>query len=361
MGAAPLHLPLSPCAFPSSLHTAGNALLLFAGGSSIVRVVDTVQEKIIRSIVGHGSSINDLKVHPKHPVRAPAAATLSRCPPTPATDASFPHSPASTARNEPNVPPTPERTSADPLSSVCELVSHRVFPVTATTQAMVLSASQDESVRCWNIRTGVCALIFGGEEGHRNEVLSCDWHPWEPCTVVSAGMDCIIKVWEADGPFLDTFNQAIGPWPKAPGSVRRAMAKGPCKSSNQSINHSQCDHVLRRAFWFSSNLADPARFSAAAAVPDVLRPAPALQHVSLARDVRRLREVVWGLCGQQVSRLACDLLAAGRAPPPAQRIAAALSLCGALLADLCISWQCHAVWLSRAFPQAPLCVPESRN
>lgn len=85
---------------------------------------------------------------------------------------------------------------------------------------MVLSASQDESIRCWNIRTGVCALVFGGEEGHRNEVLTCDWHPWEPCTVVSAGMDNIIKVWQADGPYLETFNQALGPWTKGPGSVR---------------------------------------------------------------------------------------------------------------------------------------------
>lgn len=87
-------------------------------------------------------------------------------------------------------------------------------------QSMVLSASQDESVRCWNIRTGVLALVFGGEEGHRNEVLTCDWHPWRPCTVVSAGMDNIIKVWEADGSYLDTFNQALGPWAKRPGSVR---------------------------------------------------------------------------------------------------------------------------------------------
>lgn len=31
---------------------------------------------------------------------------------------------------------------------------------------------QDESVRLWNVQTGVCVLVFAGAGGHRNEVLS---------------------------------------------------------------------------------------------------------------------------------------------------------------------------------------------
>lgn len=32
--------------------------------------------------------------------------------------------------------------------------------------------NQDESVRLWNVHTGICILIFAGAGGHRNEVLS---------------------------------------------------------------------------------------------------------------------------------------------------------------------------------------------
>lgn len=31
---------------------------------------------------------------------------------------------------------------------------------------------QDESVRLWNVHTGICILVFAGAGGHRNEVLS---------------------------------------------------------------------------------------------------------------------------------------------------------------------------------------------
>lgn len=37
---------------------------------------------------------------------------------------------------------------------------------------MTSKVDQDESVRLWNVHTGICILIFAGAGGHRNEVLS---------------------------------------------------------------------------------------------------------------------------------------------------------------------------------------------
>lgn len=61
---------------------------------------------------------------------------------------------------------------------------------------LVATASKDHSLRLWNIRSRTCVLIFQGDGGHKNEVLSVEWRPGGDLTLVSAGMDNHIKVWD---------------------------------------------------------------------------------------------------------------------------------------------------------------------
>lgn len=68
-------------------------------------------------------------------------------------------------------------------------------------EKLIFSASKDESIRLWNTETSVCIAIFGGEKGHRDEVLCVDIHLIGNC-FVSSGMDTSIKIWSLEEPSI---------------------------------------------------------------------------------------------------------------------------------------------------------------
>lgn len=75
--------------------------------------------------------------------------------------------------------------------------------------ALLLSASKDESIRMWNLRTSCTVAIFAGLRGHRGEVLYVDFN-LTGSLFVSSGIDCIVRVWEVsdDVKVLDAIKES---------------------------------------------------------------------------------------------------------------------------------------------------------
>ena len=91
----------------------------------------------------------------------------------------------------------------------------------------LLSASKDESLRLWNVQNSQCIAIFAGHQGHRDAVLSVDWHPLGK-RFVSSGMDETIKIWSLEG---DQISKAIDADRRQDGTFRTVYEQLPLFST----------------------------------------------------------------------------------------------------------------------------------
>ena len=82
--------------------------------------------------------------------------------------------------------------------------------ISPTNESLLLSAAKDESCRLWNLETFSCVCIFGGQNGHRKEVvLSLSWHPLGR-EFASSGGDKSIRLWSIADQIVSEAIQASG-------------------------------------------------------------------------------------------------------------------------------------------------------
>lgn len=61
--------------------------------------------------------------------------------------------------------------------------------------ALLITASKDESLRLWNLRTGSTVAVFAGLKGHRGEVVHVDFN-CDGSKFASCGIDNSVRIWE---------------------------------------------------------------------------------------------------------------------------------------------------------------------
>jgi len=66
---------------------------------------------------------------------------------------------------------------------------------------ILFSVSKDQSARIWNFKTDVLVAVFGGDGGHRDEILGLDIH-MNGDRMITCSMDNSIKIWNLADPKL---------------------------------------------------------------------------------------------------------------------------------------------------------------
>ncbi|GMN56181.1 hypothetical protein TIFTF001_025306 [Ficus carica] len=153
----------------------GTPFVVAGGINGIIRVIDAGSEKIHKSFVGHGDSINEIRTQPLKP-------------------------------------------------------------------SLIVSASKDESVRLWNVETGICILIFAGAGGHRNEVLSVDFHPSDKFRIASCGMDNTVKIWSMKE--FWTYVEKSFTWTDLPSKFPTKYVQFPVFIASVHSNYVDCNRWL---------------------------------------------------------------------------------------------------------------------
>uniref|UniRef100_A0A6N2MSP5 Uncharacterized protein n=1 Tax=Salix viminalis TaxID=40686 RepID=A0A6N2MSP5_SALVM len=108
--------------------------------------------------------------------------------------------------------------------------------------SLIVSASKDESVRLWNVHTGICILIFAGAGGHRNEVLSVDFHPSDIYRIASCGMDNTVKIWSMKE--FWTYVEKSFTWTDCPSKFPTKYVQFPVFIASVHSNYVDCNRWL---------------------------------------------------------------------------------------------------------------------
>ncbi|KAK8651806.1 hypothetical protein V6N13_141388 [Hibiscus sabdariffa] len=108
--------------------------------------------------------------------------------------------------------------------------------------SLIVSASKDESVRLWNVHTGICILIFAGAGGHRNEVLSVDFHPSDIYRIASCGMDNTVKIWSVKE--FWTYVEKSFTWTDLPSKFPTKYVQFPVFLASVHSNYVDCNRWL---------------------------------------------------------------------------------------------------------------------